>query len=753
MPTHTYQPKQEIAGLWIGDTLPLIAELSIRSYLANGIAFRLFTYKDYENIPQGTTVHDAREIIPEAQIFRHDNGSLAPFADWFRNVWLERAGGFWTDLDIACLTPGLPRQLPWFAQQDPGLIAVGVIGFPPHHPLIQTFRKLSEDPATPMPWDDDNELAAKRQFKQDTPNADLRRRRAAWGNAGPEGFTRALAHFNLLHLAAPSSTIYPLHYTVWRNCYNGLVSLSSPEMQGAWAIHLWGEMLRNEPDALENVNKNSIVGQLLDHYIPHTHTPAAKKKKVKIIVGACSCVSAEKRRHAIRRTWMKNKQPDIETLFFVGRRDTLPDEKDTLCLWADDRYDYLPQKVLAFFQHALQNYHFEWLFKCDDDTYIALDRLAGLADEKYDLIGDLSLAERNAPSGGAGYMLSRPLVEKIVAAAADIPATGAEDLIFGELAIRLGAKTHADKRLNMYPTPYPMPDNDLITAHWCPPEQLNAIANFQTAAPVAVYQGSHSYWNDILFFYSDGTFRRKQTGCSGKYTLKNRQSLTLEWFAWPAENLVRQGDTYQGSNLTLTLPAGQPDITSLLLREKKATGDNSPLLIQLGCGDSRLPGWLNVDLPNYDITSPLPWENETINALYLEHVLEFVECADIYEFLLEAWRTLKPGGAMRLVITDTLRLIRGASPEHERFLRENCGGSPAGAAHYLMQKNGRRGIWTAETLCALLEAVGFETSICPWGKSPSPHMCSLEGHSPKTNIPFEQATTTCIEALKPHHIA
>lgn len=279
--TSTCPQKREVAGLWIGETLPPLAELCIRSYLSHGIPFRLFTYRNYENIPEEAIVQDASEVIPEELVFRHDNGSLAPFADWFRNTWLERKGGFWTDLDVACLSPNLPKQLPWFAEQESGLIAVGVIGFPPHHPVMECLREVSEDPTAPMPWDTPGELEAKRQFKIDFPDPVLRRKHAMWGNAGPEGFTRTLAYFQLLGMADSSLSIYPLHYTVWRNCYNGAVKLDSPALRNSWAIHLWGEMLRREPDTLENVNKESIVGQLLDlhmHGPPFPPHPEAKKR-------------------------------------------------------------------------------------------------------------------------------------------------------------------------------------------------------------------------------------------------------------------------------------------------------------------------------------------------------------------------------------------------------------------------------------------------------------------------------------------
>lgn len=79
---------QTISGLWVGETLPLLARLCIKSFLDNGHSFQLFTYANYDNVPEGTLVRDARQILPQEAVFYHENGSLAPFADWFRNEFL-----------------------------------------------------------------------------------------------------------------------------------------------------------------------------------------------------------------------------------------------------------------------------------------------------------------------------------------------------------------------------------------------------------------------------------------------------------------------------------------------------------------------------------------------------------------------------------------------------------------------------------------------------------------------------------------
>ena len=750
--------KPEVAGLWIGETLPPLAELCIRSYLSHGIPFRLFTYRNYENIPEGTMVQNASEVIPEELVFQHDNGSLAPFADWFRNTWLERKGGFWTDLDVACLSPNLPEELPWFAEQEPGLIAVGVIGFPPHHPVMECLREVSEDPAAPMPWDTPGELVAKRQFKIDFPDPALRRKHAMWGNAGPEGFTRTLSYFQLLDMADSSLSIYPLHYTVWRNCYNGAVKLDSPALRNSWAIHLWGELLRREPDTLENVHKESIVGQLLDLHMPRPSVPTSSgnKKKVSILVGICTCANAEKKRETIRKTWMAQSVAGIECRFFLGRREALEREEDAIPLWVNDDDDHLPEKVLAFFRYALEYYDFDWLFKCDDNTYVALDRLAELADDQYDLIGDSSLKAKGAPSGRAGYFLSRSMVENIVAYS-DIPSTGAENLIFGELVQRLGARTLASDRLNMNTTPYPMKDNDVVTARWSPPEHFQGTENFRDFFPVTVYEGRHAHWTDSLLFYRDGTFRREKTGCSGKYIAYGSKKLTLKWSDWPEEILVRDGENYSGLSLTLSRKPGQPDLAAVLYQGQESGNLNElfsgMLLIQMGCGANILPGWINLDLPQYDITRPLPWEDECVDAYFLEHVIEHVLPAEAYGFFMEAWRTLKPGGVLRLAFPDLLRIAKQSTPEYISFLQKKKwgDGSPGSAVRNIIVNHHHKAIWTIDTMVAVLKSLGYEVSICSLGKSSHSHLQGIESHASQLGQAFNELETSCVEAMKPFH--
>lgn len=552
--------KQQITGLWVGKTLPQLARLCIKSFLDHGHSFQLFTYTNYDNVPEGTFIRDAREILPEEAVFHHENGSLAPFADWFRDEFLVREGGFWTDLDVACLSDELPDALPWFCAQEPGLVAVGVIAFPPRHPMMEALRGLAEDPALPAPWDSPEEIHAREVFGKSVPDVAERRRRAPWGHCGPEGFTRALKHFGLLEQAAKPSRLYPLHYTVWRKCYNGDCNLRSPELSNAWAIHLWGEMLRREPDAWENVSRSSVVGELLDRHLPEhaAQRVPAVRKKVKVLVGICSCNTAANRRKACRETWLSHPAPGIECKFFLGRREPIEGEDDVVALWVNDDYAHLPAKGLAFYQYALEHYDFDWLFKCDDDTYVALDRLESLCDDRYDLIGDMTLANLGFPSGGAGYLMNRTLVENIVAHGGQVPATGAEDVLFGQLSRELGARTYATSRLFLNHSVAPHRLNDQVSAHWCSPERLHDIEMLFHDAPIGVFKGKHANWEDEVLFFRNGRFLRRTSGCMGSYFFNKENSLILKWDNWAEESLFRDGAVFRQGCFSLTPIPGQP---------------------------------------------------------------------------------------------------------------------------------------------------------------------------------------------------
>ena len=132
--------------------------------------------------------------------------------------------------------------------------------------------------------------------------------------------------------------------------------------------------------------------------------------------------------------------------------------------------------------------------------------------------------------------------------------------------------------------------------------------------------------------------------------------------------------------------------------------------INLGCGVSPTPGWVNVDnsfsvvlarrrvlafvLDALGVLEPsqreliqrarasgiragdatrIPVEAETADVLYSSHMLEHLDPLEAEQFLREAMRVLKPGGILRLLVPDLRTLAEDylRDGDAERFLERS----------------------------------------------------------------------------------
>lgn len=87
--------------------------------------------------------------------------------------------------------------------------------------------------------------------------------------------------------------------------------------------------------------------------------------------------------------------------------------------------------------------------------------------------------------------------------------------------------------------------------------------------------------------------------------------------------------------------------------------------LNIGCGRRLLNGWLNADFKPYskkiiclDATKPFPFDPETFDYVYCEHMIEHISYTQGLRMLAECLRVLKPGGKIR-VVTPDLYFITG----------------------------------------------------------------------------------------------
>jgi len=151
-----------------------------------------------------------------------------------------------------------------------------------------------------------------------------------------------------------------------------------------------------------------------------------------------------------------------------------------------------------------------------------------------------------------------------------------------------------------------------------------------------------------------------------------------------------------------------------------------PLLLNLGSGTYNPPGWVNIDLwgmhsawgvtPDvlWDLRKPLPLPDGSVQAVFMEHVLEHLPAPVGLAALDECARLLATGGVLRISV-----------PDFGRYARSYSGGSAAGEdADFLVRQrpdrptpliamaevvydHGHVSVWDARTLCELLRCAGF----------------------------------------------
>ncbi|XP_012523331.1 beta-1,3-galactosyltransferase 6 [Monomorium pharaonis] len=137
----------------------------------------------------------------------------------------------------------------------------------------------------------------------------------------------------------------------------------------------------------------AIIIFLCVHYLPargcqldNRQTPE-NKSKYRLIVLILSEPDNLERRNTIRKTWLASRDAAVRHFFVIGTQDILPEQRDTLHSEKEkfddllllprlqDSYGTLTKKVLHALQAVHERYNFDYLLKCDDDSYVLVHKI------------------------------------------------------------------------------------------------------------------------------------------------------------------------------------------------------------------------------------------------------------------------------------------------------------------------------------------------------------------------------------------
>lgn len=184
----------------------------------------------------------------------------------------------------------------------------------------------------------------------------------------------------------------------------------------------------------------------------------------------------QERLQAVRETWWPELTSDKKFFFGGGTREPREDE---IILPCPDSFRFHCQKNQEMFRWAVRN-GYDWVFRCDDDTYVRTDKL--VVPKSGDQIGWGPWLGRgnNYITGGAGFWLSRAALALIVKA--PLTKTHEDDLWIGrDVLANSGVRIIHDPRYcpatasdghGVDVTKLPA---DWITVHSCPPQVMKEI--------------------------------------------------------------------------------------------------------------------------------------------------------------------------------------------------------------------------------------------------------------------------------------
>ncbi len=164
--------------------------------------------------------------------------------------------------------------------------------------------------------------------------------------------------------------------------------------------------------------------------------------------------------------------------------------------------------------------------------------------------------------------------------------------------------------------------------------------------------------------------------------------------------------------------------------------------VQFGSSGNLMEGWLNLQESNGDITKPLPFKNDSVDFIFIEHVLEHVTPLQGFRFLKEAHRVLKPKGVIRVIVPDVKKIYLEYTQDYLNFVDGSMdqwwaaanAGTPKHpcdaktAVETILSCHGHKAAYDEDLLYVFVSAAGLDAHLPEYGKSRYPELNGIDFH-------------------------
>ena len=230
-------------------------------------------------------------------------------------------------------------------------------------------------------------------------------------------------------------------------------------------------------------------------------SPGPNANHTRLMILVLSKVKGKENRDVIRETWMKKyreRTSEVILKFSIGTEglssldvENLISESTTyddllLLPHLHDTYNNLTRKMLQSFVAIDKRYHFSYILKCDDDSFVVLDTILrelkqrrsnrnyywGYHFERANVEKEGKRAEHKwflcdtyfPYAAGGGYILSQDLVRRIVNSSDGLVMYNNEDISIGIWISPYDIERNHDKRFNTYPSSSSCSDSQIVLA-------------------------------------------------------------------------------------------------------------------------------------------------------------------------------------------------------------------------------------------------------------------------------------------------